>query len=287
MKCPECHHPNPDNKRFCRECGAKLTRPCPQCGGGILYGDQFCGECGCNLQEPARRATGELSAEEKLRKLRRYLPRRLTDKILARKDKIEGERKQATVMFCDMAGYARFSESIEPERLYSIMDRVYEILIRKVHEYGGTVNEMTGDGILAFFGMANYLAGLTASWQCQFKASLEFFEKCLALAAAIDRPVMIAITKAGISAHTHCLQGTLVDAREIALSAAADSQNSNDPVASGIADAAYGIACFYQGALDDAIPYLLQGYQRARVHNAWPAHIALKMNSAAGMKPFG
>jgi class 3 adenylate cyclase len=32
------------------------------------------------------------------------------------------------------------------------MDQVYEILIHKVHEYDGTVNEMTGDGIMALFG---------------------------------------------------------------------------------------------------------------------------------------
>jgi len=33
-----------------------------------------------------------------------------------------------------------------------VMDQVYEILIHKVHEFGGTVNEMTGDGVLALFG---------------------------------------------------------------------------------------------------------------------------------------
>jgi len=32
------------------------------------------------------------------------------------------------------------------------MDKVYEILIHKVHDYDGTVNEMTGDGVMALFG---------------------------------------------------------------------------------------------------------------------------------------
>ncbi len=32
------------------------------------------------------------------------------------------------------------------------MDQVYEILMRQVHDFGGTVNEMTGDGIMALFG---------------------------------------------------------------------------------------------------------------------------------------
>ena len=55
-------------------------------------------------------------------------------------------------MFCDMAGYTSLSEKLGPEEAYSVMDRVYEILIHKVHDYEGTVNEMTGDGIMALFG---------------------------------------------------------------------------------------------------------------------------------------
>jgi len=90
--------------------------------------------------------------ENKIDKIQRYMPQGLTEKILAQKCKIEGERKQVTVMFCDMVGYTALSEEIGPEDAYSIMDQVYEILIYKVHEFGGTVNEMTGDGVLALFG---------------------------------------------------------------------------------------------------------------------------------------
>jgi class 3 adenylate cyclase len=55
-------------------------------------------------------------------------------------------------MFCDMEGFTQLSERLGPEEAYSIMDHVYEILIHKVHDYEGTVNEMTGDGIVALFG---------------------------------------------------------------------------------------------------------------------------------------
>ena len=55
-------------------------------------------------------------------------------------------------MFCDMEGFTALSEKLGPEEAYSIMDQVYEILIHKVHAYEGTVNEMTGDGIMALFG---------------------------------------------------------------------------------------------------------------------------------------
>jgi class 3 adenylate cyclase len=84
--------------------------------------------------------------------MKKYLPKNLVDKILAQRDKIEGERKQVTVMFCDMEGFTVLSELIDPEEVYSTMDQVYEILIHRVHHYGGTVNEMTGDGIVALFG---------------------------------------------------------------------------------------------------------------------------------------
>jgi class 3 adenylate cyclase len=55
-------------------------------------------------------------------------------------------------MFADMEGFTSLSERLGPEEAYTIMDQVYEILIHKVHDYEGTVNEMTGDGIMALFG---------------------------------------------------------------------------------------------------------------------------------------
>jgi predicted ATPase/class 3 adenylate cyclase len=88
----------------------------------------------------------------KIDKIQRYLPKGLTEKILAQRDKIEGERKQVTVMFCDMEGFTPLTEKIGPEEAYGIMDKIYELLIHKVHDYEGTVNEMTGDGIMALFG---------------------------------------------------------------------------------------------------------------------------------------
>ena len=51
-----------------------------------------------------------------------------------------------------MEGFTALSEKLGIEEAYSIMDQVYEILIHKVHDYEGTVNEMTGDGIMALFG---------------------------------------------------------------------------------------------------------------------------------------
>ena len=152
MKCPKCHTENPETRKFCSECGARLLLICPQCGFENLPKDKFCGECGYNLTLSTRPIPKELSFDEKLAKIKRYLPKDLTQKILAQRDRIEGERKQVTVMFCDMEGFTSLTEKLGSEEMYSVMDQVYEILIHKVHDYEGTVNELTGDGIMALFG---------------------------------------------------------------------------------------------------------------------------------------
>jgi class 3 adenylate cyclase/tetratricopeptide (TPR) repeat protein len=137
---------------FCGKCGAKLERFCPQCNFGNPTEYEFCGKCGYSLSLPSVPGTKELSFDEKIDKIQRYLPKGLTDKILSQRERIEGERKQVTVMFCDLEGFTVLSERLGPEEAYNIMDEIYEILIHKVHDYEGTVNEMTGDGIMALFG---------------------------------------------------------------------------------------------------------------------------------------
>ena len=152
MKCPKCDALLPEHAKFCNQCGHKLETTCPACGMNNPAASRFCMECGHNLTPASGPSPKEISFEDKLEKIQRYLPQGLTEKILSQKNKIEGERKQITVMFCDMAGYTSFSEILGPEEAYAIMDQVYEILIHKVHEFEGTVNEMTGDGVLALFG---------------------------------------------------------------------------------------------------------------------------------------
>ena len=113
---------------------------------------KFCGECGHDLTLTPEQLPKDLSFYEKLEKIQRYLPGGLTEKILAQRGKIEGERRRVTVMFCDMKGFTPLSEKLGREKIYSIMDEVFEVLIHKVLDYGGTVNKMTGDGIMALFG---------------------------------------------------------------------------------------------------------------------------------------
>ena len=57
-----------------------------------------------------------------------------------------------TVLFADLAGYTALSAQVGEEGLFTLMDELYELLIHEVHRYEGTVNELTGDGLVAFFG---------------------------------------------------------------------------------------------------------------------------------------
>ncbi|MFC1885616.1 adenylate/guanylate cyclase domain-containing protein [Thermodesulfobacteriota bacterium] len=152
MKCPKCEFENPDNSLFCGDCGAPLEISCPNCGSSPPAGFKFCNNCGHELRKPSEELTIDLSFDQKIEKIQKYLPKGLTEKILSQKDRIEGERKQVTVMFADMEGFSQLTEILGPEEAYTFMDQVYEILIHKVHDYEGTVNEFTGDGIMALFG---------------------------------------------------------------------------------------------------------------------------------------
>ena len=152
MKCPNCHFDNREGAKFCNHCGNPFGIACQHCGRKNPPGSKFCDECGQNIAISPEPARSELTPREKIEKIQKYLPNGIVEKILSQKNKIEGEYKQVTVMFCDMMGFTPLTDRLGPEETYNTMDQVYEILIKKVHDYEGTVNEMTGDGIMALFG---------------------------------------------------------------------------------------------------------------------------------------
>jgi len=162
MECPKCQFENREGAKFCGECGHKFEIICPACGTKNQAENKFCDECGSKLNLPLQQVPKDLSFDEKITKIQKYLPKGLTEKILSQRDRIEGERKQVAVMFCDMEDFTPLSEILGIEKAYSIMDQVYEILIHKVHDYEGTVNEMTGDGGLKIVSVSNRLGSLYA-----------------------------------------------------------------------------------------------------------------------------
>ena len=83
---------------------------------------------------------------------RAYTPAHLTEKILAARAALEGERKQVTVLFADLKGSMELLADRDPEEARQLLDPVLERLMAAVHRYEGTVNQVLGDGIMALFG---------------------------------------------------------------------------------------------------------------------------------------
>jgi predicted ATPase/class 3 adenylate cyclase len=81
-----------------------------------------------------------------------YTPKFLADKILTTRSSIEGERKLVTVIFADVANYTSMAEKVDPEEVHQIMDGCFKILMDEIHKYEGTINQFTGDGVMALFG---------------------------------------------------------------------------------------------------------------------------------------
>jgi class 3 adenylate cyclase len=149
MRCARCGRENPEGNQFCGGCGAPLARSCPACGRANPPDHRFCGACGAPLEGgAAARARPELAE----RAPRDYTPRHLAEKILQSKSALEGERKQVTVLFADVKSSMELADSVDPKVRHRILDRFFQILADGVHRFEGTVNQYTGDGIMALFG---------------------------------------------------------------------------------------------------------------------------------------
>ncbi len=55
-------------------------------------------------------------------------------------------------MFCYIKGFTSITEKYGPDKTFELINEVFETLVQKVNDYQGVVNELRGDGILAFFG---------------------------------------------------------------------------------------------------------------------------------------
>src|SRR5262249_29990917 len=141
VTCASCGQGNREGRKFCAGCGTPLAVACTACGTANEHGEKFCGECGVSLQPKSR------SLEPA-----GYTPKHLAEKILGSRGTLEGERKQVTVLFADVKGSMELAEQVDPEDWHRIIDRFSQLLAEGVHRFEGTVNQYTGDGIMALFG---------------------------------------------------------------------------------------------------------------------------------------
>ena len=118
MRCPSCMAENAATRRFCGECGASLPSPCPACGFENEPTAKFCGGCGKPVGEAAASAAPATS------------PPSRTD---------AAERRQLTVMFCDLVGSTPLSARFDPEDLRGIMGSYHRRVAKTVEGFGGFV----------------------------------------------------------------------------------------------------------------------------------------------------
>jgi class 3 adenylate cyclase/tetratricopeptide (TPR) repeat protein len=117
---------------------------CPRCGAAHIPAQKFCAECGAALSETTGpRGSGAPAS---------YTPKHLAEKILTSKAALEGERKQVTVLFCDIADSTAFAERLGADAMHRLLNGFFDLALAEVHRYEGTINQFLGDGFMALFG---------------------------------------------------------------------------------------------------------------------------------------
>ena len=112
----------------------------------LPVGAKFCDKCGHDFRKVQETPSIDYSQPQS------YTPKHLADKILTTRSSLEGERKIVTVLFADVANYTAMSEKLDPEEVLQIMDGAFKIMMDETHKFEGTINQFTGDGIMAIFG---------------------------------------------------------------------------------------------------------------------------------------
>ncbi len=128
MRCPSCDHDNRPDRRFCTECGATLSIACPSCGAPAQAGEKFCGGCGARLPSEAPAIAVSTPAREP----EAALP--------------AGERRQLTVLFCDLVGSTPLSQQLDAEEWRDVIARYQQAASGAVARFGGHVAKNLGDG---------------------------------------------------------------------------------------------------------------------------------------------
>ncbi len=130
--CPSCAGEIPGDSRFCPQCGAPQAVNCSACGHANAAGSRFCAQCGGKLGEAAAAAAPAAPP----------VARAATS----------AERRQLTVMFCDLVGSTALSTQLDPEDLREVIAAYHKCAADVVTRFGGYIAKYMGDGVLVYFG---------------------------------------------------------------------------------------------------------------------------------------
>ena len=157
MTCASCKFDNPSAARFCEQCGTPLEMKCPRCSATVSAGARFCGACGNQLATPNApfpepsysKPLGTSSAPANA--FVPEVPGHLAEKILSGRAALEGERRQVTVLFGDIALH-RAQREARSRGGPSHRSTLLRAVSAEIHRFEGTINQYGGDGFMALFG---------------------------------------------------------------------------------------------------------------------------------------
>ena len=138
--CPSCGSNIPSEARFCQQCGSAQSLNCGACGHVNAAGSRFCAQCGAKLGEAAT-APAVQSA-----------PAAAPSPSPVARSSTAAERRQLTVMFCDLVGSTALSTRLDPEDLGEVIAAYHKCTADVVTRFGGYVAKYMGDGVLVYFG---------------------------------------------------------------------------------------------------------------------------------------
>jgi len=140
MQCSQCKYDNLPDAAFCQECGAQLERTCPQCQAGNLPAAKFCRKCGTPLTAAVRSLESGVQRGTESR----------VQSLESRQDL--AERRQLTVMFCDLVGSTPLTEKLDPEDLREVILAYQQTCAEQIRRFEGYLARYVGDGLLVYFG---------------------------------------------------------------------------------------------------------------------------------------
>ena len=135
--CPSCNNDIPGDSRFCPQCGTPQALSCAACGRANAPGSRFCSQCGVKLGQGAPAAPPAAVTA----------PPTASPRAAA-----SAERRQITVMFCDLVGSTALSTRLDPEDLREVIAAYHKSVAQVVTGFGGYVAKYMGDGVLVYFG---------------------------------------------------------------------------------------------------------------------------------------
>ena len=148
LTCLGCGSTIPADVEKCPTCAVEIAGRCGACEQPVHLTFVYCPACGDGIGTDERR----VALASSFRRLREQMPAGLAEKVLATRGRIDGERKQVSVLFCDLVSSASIAEAMDPEEFRDLLDRYLAVVFHEVGRAEGLVNQIAGDGVMALFG---------------------------------------------------------------------------------------------------------------------------------------